>query len=1572
MKTLTHLLLILAFLCSSQAQEPKTKNQEPSTSDARRPNIVLIFIDDMGYGDIGPFGNTVNQTPHLDRMAAEGNTLRQFYVANTACTPSRAALLTGSYAHRIGMDGMVTFPGEDRGLNPDEITIAEMLKDVGYTTGIFGKWHLGDQKAFLPLAQGFDHYFGIPYSNDMWPGNARGNPVTDRGPYEPLPIMLQNEAVAYVADGADQSLLAEVITDAAVEFIKDNKDQPFFCYVPHSHVHTPRYARPDFMNRAEGNVDRATVEEVDDSVGRILDTLRELKIDDNTLVIFTSDNGGAGGMSMGPLRGGKGGSKFEGHMRVPTIAWWPGQIEPGVETNEIAVTIDLLPSFAKLTGAKVPTDRTVDGKDALDIVLGKPGAQSPHPIHYYEVEGIRRGDWKMVKVPIKGKGIHNQLFHLAEDLGEENNIAKEHPALVRELDGLLTKHAESIAADTRPAAFVDNAKPILTEPGDLPKLRDYIGKPDTVAAPDAPQAKGALPQLETKNQKLKTADASRPDILFIAIDDMNDWTTLFDDDNPIQTPNLKRLAARGTFFTRAYCASPGCNPSRTAIMTGLRPTTSGVYGNPEVWAEKLPDVVTLPQYFEHHGGYATRGAGKIFHHGKSGADRPDNPSFQEFFQKLAIRGPGPNQNYNGYRKPDNPRLGNLGFDWGVHDQKMIDVDMCEWVEARMEEDWDQPLFLAAGIFNPHLPFYAPQETFDRYPLDKTALPPMPKGDLDDVGEIARRMVRKEFWVYDNTMAAEPGSAGSLQRMVQCYQAATDYADQMVGRLIDKLDETGRADNTIIVLWSDHGYHLGDKESCVKFTLWEKANRVPFIIVAPGVGKPGQVCDRPVSLVDIYPTLLDLAGLPKNEENDGLSLVPLLEDPDQEWKRPALMTEGPGNHAVRSDLWRYIRYADGTEELYDHTKDPWEHTNLLAIGDPEVARKTYGDVLDEHRKWLPKKEAEGVGMSHLYQSPPPAGAGLPNSGYAKTRTAGGEKGSTKGKGKGQAEGSTKGKAKGGKGKGGNAQSANPAPEAKPAKPPFPVVEHLLPPASRSLLPQYTFADTLEEQEKELAENPLMKRLARSRAAQDDDPYRPYYHYVNPEGRMNDPNGLCYWQGRWHLFYQAYPPEDPRQHWGHAVSDDLIHWKDLPVAIYPVPEDKCFSGSTLVEEDRVIAAYHGIGRGTMIAVSSDPLLLNWEKVTGDAVIKLKNEQDPDLPYEVFDPSIWKQGDYYYLLTAGQNRNGPAGKMMREQFLHRSKDLANWEYLHTFLEDDHYGLVGDDGACPYFWPIGTEEQGKHIMLHFSHMSGGKYLLGDYDTERQKFVVTDGGDFNHGPVAPGGTHAPSACPDPEDPEAVIGLFNMNPGMRYPDRNHWNQIMSLPRRWTLSPEGKLLAHPAGDLQSLRGDVTKIENRPLPKNQEIVFENVQGNAMEIQLEIEPENAKIIELNVLRSPDAEEFTRILFHPESGMKIKDGPRRDRQQRVFTHGSLTIDTSRSTTLNNVMARGPEVAPVLLKKKKTIKMRVFIDRSIVEVFINGQSAAVRVYPGLENSTGVSLRAIGNPAKLTSLKAWPMENIYQ
>ena len=358
-----------------------------------------------------------------------------------------------------------------------------------------------------------------------------------------------------------------------------------------------------------------------------------------------------------------------------------------------------------------------------------------------------------------------------------------------------------------------------------------------------------------------------------------------------------------------------------------------------------------------------------------------------------------------------------------------------------------------------------------------------------------------------------------------------------------------------------------------------------------------------------------------------------------------------------------------------------------------------------------------------------------------------------------------------------------------------------PDRRSKVPKFEFAETLAEQEAQLPSNPLMLRFADSRKQLASDMHRPLYHFVSPESTLNDPNGLCFWQGRWHLFYQGYPLDDPRQHWGHAISDDLIHWSDLPYAIYPDPEDCCYSGTALVEDDRVIAMYHGTKVGNMVALSSDPLLLNWSKVTDAPVIPIPQPSDPPVEYSVFDPCIWKKGDHYYALSGGWLPNGPARKQIRANFLFRSSDLENWDYLHPFVEDDQYTVVGDDGACPYFWPIGD----KHILLMYSHMTGGQYLLGDYDTERDKFVVTDGGLFNFGPSTPSGVHAPSAVPDGDG--GVIVIFNMNQGM--PTRV-WNQIMSLPRRLSLDEDGRLLQEPAGDIESLRYDQQSLGELACP------------------------------------------------------------------------------------------------------------------------------------------------------------------
>ena len=511
--------------------------------------------------------------------------------------------------------------------------------------------------------------------------------------------------------------------------------------------------------------------------------------------------------------------------------------------------------------------------------------------------------------------------------------------------------------------------------------------------------------------------------------------------------------------------------------------------------------------------------------------------------------------------------------------------------------------------------------------------------------------------------------------------------------------------------------------------------------------------------------------------------------------------------------------------------------------------------------------------------------------------------------------------------------------------------------KSLVPRFRFSDDLDSQMKELAENPLLSRM---KAARNDytDPHRPRYHYVNPEGGLNDPNGLCKWRGNWHLFYQAYPPEDPRQHWGHAMSTDLVHWQDLPYCIYPDPEECCFSGATLVEEDRVIAMYHGTKAGNMIATSKDPLLLNWEKLGDAPVIPLRSKDSRPPPFYVFDPCIWRKGDAYYSLSAGRETLGHSDKQVAADFLFRSKNLKDWEYLHSFIEGDRFTRVWDDGACPYFWSIGN----RHILLFFSHMSGGQYLLGDYDEQRDKFVVSYGEKFNFGAAGPCGVHAPSASPNEDGTITVI--FNMNPGL---PAQGWNQVMTLPRILTLGENGDSVdVKPVSAVDSLRETVTKLQPFEVPANQEVVLGKISGSSYELELEVDESSASFFEVNVLRSPDQQEFTRIsvfrergYFDPSRGSRVRNS-------------CVSLDNSHSSIAPNFRSRPPENLNVFIGREERLRLQIFVDRSIVEVFVNNRRCvAARVYPVCEDSTGISLVSKGSSSNVQMLNFWQLKSIF-
>lgn len=438
---------------------------------AEKPNFVIILTDDQGYADLSCFGGKHVSTPRIDQMAQEGAKLTSFYVAAPLCTPSRAALMTGCYPRRIdmayGSDFAVLLAADKKGLHPDEITIAEVLKTVGYRTGIFGKWHLGDQPDFLPTRQGFDEFFGIPYSHDIHPFHPRQSHFG----FPPLALLDQEDVIEV---DPDADFLTRRITRRAVQFIEANQDRPFFLYVPHPIPHAPLHVSPSFMDdlpaevrtklNRESGVDYATrrklfrpaISEIDWSVGQILDALKTHGIDDNTLVIFTSDNGPATGKAT-PLRGKKG-STFEGGMREPTVVRWPGRIPAGNVNNEMMTAMDLLPTFAKLAGAKVPADRTIDGKDIWPTLVEQ--KETPHEMFFYyrdnSLNAVRAGNWKLHLKDGKPK----QLFDLERDIGEEENVLDQHPDVVSRLISYVTVFQDDIDENSRPAAFVENPKPL--------------------------------------------------------------------------------------------------------------------------------------------------------------------------------------------------------------------------------------------------------------------------------------------------------------------------------------------------------------------------------------------------------------------------------------------------------------------------------------------------------------------------------------------------------------------------------------------------------------------------------------------------------------------------------------------------------------------------------------------------------------------------------------------------------------------------------------------------------------------------------------------------------------------------------------------------------------------------------------------------------------------------------------------------------------------------------------------------------------------------------------------------------
>lgn len=435
------------------------------------------------------------------------------------------------------------------------------------------------------------------------------------------------------------------------------------------------------------------------------------------------------------------------------------------------------------------------------------------------------------------------------------------------------------------------------------------------------------------------AQNEKPNVLLIAIDDLNDWVSYLNGHPKVQTPNMDRLAARGVAFTNAHVQAPLCNPSRTSFMTGLRPTTTGVYALGP-WFRELVDYqdwVTLPQYFEDNG-YHTLTTGKIYHDAYPPAeDRKDGPEFTTWGFKGAF-----------LPRPEEPIVKNTGHplvDWGVYpesDDQQDDWKIADWaIEQLKNPPEDQPFFLSVGFRHPHVPLYATQEWFDLYPADELLLPVVRGDDREDIPDFSWYL----HWDLPEPRLAWLKMHHQWKPKVRAYLASVSFVDMLVGRVLDALEEEGLAENTIVVLLSDHGYHMGSKDISGKNTLWHESTRIPLIFAGPGVPEQGKLSNEAVELLDLFPTLVDLTGLPARSDLDGHSLQPILEDIKHQREAPAICSHGPGNHAVITDQWRFIQYADGSRELYDIIEDPYEWKNLALIND-------YEPIMNDLKQFIP--------------------------------------------------------------------------------------------------------------------------------------------------------------------------------------------------------------------------------------------------------------------------------------------------------------------------------------------------------------------------------------------------------------------------------------------------------------------------------------------------------------------------------------------------------------------------------------------------------------------------------------------
>ncbi|QDU61435.1 Arylsulfatase [Planctomycetes bacterium Pan216] len=913
------ILLALLLLAPSHARA----DAKPKVA---KPNVIYILADDLGYGDLSSYGQDKLQTPNIDRLASEGMKFTGHYSGNTVCSPSRAVLMTGQHSGHCYLRG--NLPKEQgASLDPDMTVLPEVFKKAGYTTGAFGKWGLGPTNLEgdpNPLSHGFDEFYG-------WKSQTIAHT------YYPTSAVHNGKEIPL----EEGTFIHDLVMDKARDFIRTSaeNDEPFFCYiptaVPHAAMHAPKDLHtkwrkvfpqfdkkigkygagpeepcPDVQNPIAGF--GAMMENLDNEVGSILELLEELGIDDNTIVMFSSDNGAhkEGGHdpkfwnSTGGLRGHKR-DMHEGGIRAPMLARWPGTIKPGSTTDHLSSFQDVLPTCAELVGEDAPQQS--DGISFLPTLKGKGADQKEHDYLYWEFckgrdqkiysQAVRKGKWKAYRQA--GKPL--ELFDLESDPFEEHDLAKKYPGLTAQM-----------------AARMDEAH----EP--LPP---------------------ATTQAVTRKEPAKSTDGSpRPNVLLLCVDDLRPELGCFGASH-IKSPNIDRLAKTGRAFSRHYVQAPTCGASRYTLLTGQY---GGASNNALFQRAKLletsPESVSpsMPAWFRQHG-YTTVSVGKVSHHpgGRGGADwddssKPEMP--KSWTRHLMPTGPW-----------KHPRGAMHGLAHGEIRTKADKMDVFQSTEGADDVYPDgltvkeaiaqldqlaadkRPFFLAVGIIRPHLPFGSPAKYLADYTdaeLPKVAHPRKPEGKTTWHGS-------GEFMKY-NRWGRDPNEDAAFSEDVRKhYSACVTYADTLIGQLLAKLDQLGLAKETIVVLWGDHGWHLGEHAVWGKHTLFEESLRSPLIISYQGLSQPGATSAAVVESLDLFPTLCELTGVETPDDVTGTSLRPMLDDPGTAGHFAYAYKNNAST--VRTPTHRLIVHKNGHAELYDHTS-PEKETRNIAKDHPELVAK----------------------------------------------------------------------------------------------------------------------------------------------------------------------------------------------------------------------------------------------------------------------------------------------------------------------------------------------------------------------------------------------------------------------------------------------------------------------------------------------------------------------------------------------------------------------------------------------------------------------------------------------------------